>query len=97
MKVKNIKKAITSLVLVGAVASNSILAMAATDNVDGGTWSHGTNLTKCYSNYYHGSYYHNSTAINGDATASKDYAYAGDTSYASVSRTLTGNTAYYGF
>ncbi|MBQ8999834.1 MAG: lactococcin 972 family bacteriocin [Clostridium sp.] len=98
MKTKNIKKALTSMVVAGMVLSNSVVAMAATKQVDGGNWGYGTNLTKCYSNYYHGSKSHNSTAINGNATSS----YSGQTSakytsYASVSRTLKGNTAYYGF
>lgn len=97
MKTKNIKKALTSMVVAGMVLSNSVVAMAATANVDGGKWTYGTNVTKCYSNYYHGGSAHNSTAINGNGTASKASASKGYTSYASVSRTWSGNTAYYGF
>ena len=98
MKTKNIKKVLTSMLVAGVILSNSIIAMAATVQVDGGTWAYGTNVTKCYSNYYHGSRAHNSTAINGNATASySGQVSAKNTSYASVSKTLTGNTAYYGF
>lgn len=96
MKVKSIKKSLTALVLGGIILSNSSIAMAAKTSVGGGTLYHGVTFTKCYSNYYHATKTHMSSAMNGKGDIVKsNWTSARYTSYASVSRTLTGNQAFY--
>lgn len=96
MKIKSIKKSLTALVLGGIILSNSSIAMAAKTYVGGGTLYHGVTLTECYSNYYHATKLHMSSAINGKGKLVKSgWVNSRFTSYASVVRTLTGNESYY--
>jgi len=66
----------------------------------GGTWSYGTNgpNNTVFSNFYHATRKHGSTAENGagNAARSADTA-AGRTSKASIRKTYAGNHAYYRF
>ena len=95
MKIKNIKKSITALVLGGVILSNSAVAMAAKKNLSGGILYYGVTISECYSNYFHAGKEHRSTAINGkgDSCVSK-WVSVDKTSYASVKRTLTGNESF---
>ncbi|WP_195988343.1 lactococcin 972 family bacteriocin [Clostridium sp. D53t1_180928_C8] len=96
MKIKNIKKSITALVLGGIILSNSAVAMAAKKNIGGGILYYGVTFTECYSNYYHSTKTHMSTAVNGKGYMKKSYwINSRYTSYASIDRTLTGNASYY--
>lgn len=62
---------------------------------EGGTWSHGTN-DGVYSNYHHPSKRHGSTAMNGRGLSKKvTNIPSGSWSYASISKTLAGNSAYW--
>ena len=96
MKIKSIKKSLTALVLGGIILSNSSIAMAAKTYIGGGTLYHGVTFKDCYSNYYHPKKLHMSTAMNGKGDLEKsEWTIARYTSYASVSRTLSGNEAFY--
>lgn len=96
MKIKSIKKSLTALVLGGIILSNSSIAMAAKSYLGGGTLYHGVTFTECYSNYYHATKTHMSSAMNGKGNLKKSYwTNPRYTSYASVSRTVSGNEAYY--
>lgn len=95
MKIKNIKKSITALVLGGIILSNSAVAMAAKKNLSGGILYYGVTISECYSNYFHAGKEHRSTAINGkgDSYVSK-WTAVDKTSYASVKRTFTDNQSF---
>lgn len=96
MKIKSIKKSLTALVLGGIILSNSSIALAAVTNIGGGTLYNGVTLKECYSNYYHPTKVHMSSAMNGKGLLVKsNWVNAGYTSYASVSKTLSGNQAFY--
>lgn len=96
MKIKSIKKSLTALVLGGIILSNSSIAMAAKSYLGGGTLYHGVTVKECYSNYYHATKAHMSSAMNGKGKLSKsNWTSPRYTSYASVVRTVTGNESYY--
>ena len=96
MKIKSIKKSLTALVLGGIILSNSSIALAAVTNIGGGTLYNGVTLKECYSNYYHPTKAHMSSAMNGKGILKKSYwTNPRYTSCASVTRTLTGNQAFY--
>jgi lactococcin 972 family bacteriocin len=62
---------------------------------EGGTWSHGTN-DGVYSNYYHPSKRHGSTAMNGRGLSHKVTGIpSGSWSYARIGKTMAGNSAYW--
>lgn len=91
------RRSVSGMVVAGAVAVGLVVggaapAHAVTQNVGGGTWSYGVTATTNYSNYYHGSYYHRSTAYNSSGTQ-RAYGEAGYWSRAGVKATLSGNQA----
>jgi lactococcin 972 family bacteriocin len=87
---------------VDAITTWGGVSMPAGDNTpqygahpEGGTWSHGTN-DGVYSNYYHPSKRHGSTAMNGRGNSNRVTGIAsGSWSYASISKTTAGNSAYW--
>ena len=96
MNIKRIKKSVTALVLGGIILSNSAVAMAAKKNIGGGILYYGVTFSECYSNYYHGTKTHMSSAMNGKGKLVKsEWVRARYTSFASVERTLSGNASYY--
>lgn len=58
-------------------------ALRTVESVGGGTWDYGVINDMLHSGYYHGSLYHSSTATS-SYDSEKDYADAGDNSYAEV-------------
>ncbi|WP_373887300.1 lactococcin 972 family bacteriocin [Actinomyces bowdenii] len=70
-----------------------------TANVAGGRWSYGTNWKVVYSNFYHPSRCHGSSAqtYNGLVTARSARTAAGHWSYAQVRRSTNTNEAFYWF
>ena len=69
-------------------------ALKSSANVGGGVWDYGTRVVglrtkECYSNYYHETNRHSSTAKIGTQSSGKVVADAGKTSYASVRGGLT--------
>lgn len=96
MKIKSIKKSLTALVLGGIILSNSSIAMAAKSYFGGGILYHGVTLTECYSNYYHATKAHMSSAMNGRGKIVKSsWTPVRYTSYATVEKTLIGNQSFY--
>lgn len=87
-----IASALSCVMVVGGTA----IALAAQANVDGGTWSYGVNDTHVYSNYYHPTCKHGSTA-EGTFTARSGCVGPGQTSYASAPKKWRGNQSYYSF
>lgn len=96
MKLKN--KVVSMALAAGALTIGATLgatpANAYTSYPEGGTWDYG-NSGKTWSNYYHGSKKHRSTACNSYTCLRSADAAKGNWSYASVSWTVTGNTWYY--
>ncbi|MBC3185963.1 lactococcin 972 family bacteriocin [Corynebacterium sp. zg-331] len=61
---KKLSRSLAATALSGAlVAGGAAAALAIQVNVDGGTWSYGINSTHVYSNYYHPTTKHGSTAV----------------------------------
>lgn len=97
MKKRTIIGTISSVALASSLLTAGAAFATTVYPPEGGTWSYGVQPTATvYSNYYHGSLTHGSTACNGypACTRSADRP-AGTTSYASRVPTLWGNTAYY--
>lgn len=93
----SIKKTATRAITAGILLTTTAAGIASADNVGGGIWNHGFGLTTVYSNYYHPSTCHGSTAIG----TVKNY--SGNTNpgvwaYASSQRTSSGtNQAYWNY
>ena len=89
MKVR-IKKFMSMMLVAGLlVTSSAVPTLAASANVSGGIWSYGTsvvglNQKRVYSNYYHASKTHKSSASIGTRTSTSGWTSAGVTSYASA-------------
>lgn len=66
-----------------AIVTPGTVLPRASQSVGGGSWDYGVVGGYLYSGYYHGSLYHSSTAKSYYGT-DKDYAYAGDSSFAEV-------------
>ena len=97
MKKTQIASAISLIVLATSLVSVSTAFATTTYPSEGGKWDYGVSpLTTVYSNYYHATRTHGSTACNGigGCTRSVD-TQRGNTSYASRTPTAWGNTAYY--
>ncbi|WP_411742030.1 lactococcin 972 family bacteriocin [Raineyella sp. W15-4] len=90
-----IAKAIaTAVVTLGIAAGSAASANATVVPVGGGTWNYGVGGI-VWSNYYHGSKVHGSTACSGVRCVASPWTPQGRWSYASTSATLAGNTAYW--
>lgn len=83
-----------ALVVGGATAAN-----AATKSAEGGKLDYGVDYGygSVWSNYYHPSKAHGSTACNSMSCSRSDRVPAGRWSYASMGSTLGGNSSYYWF
>ncbi|MFP1627016.1 lactococcin 972 family bacteriocin [Streptomyces sp. 5K101] len=92
----NIKKVVRLGVATGAlVVATATPALAVVVNAGGGTWDYGTNSSTVWSNYYHGSLCHGSTAVGTYTDRSPDTA-AGRWSYASApERDFVEDKSYY--
>ncbi|MCY9787584.1 lactococcin 972 family bacteriocin [Nocardiopsis sp. EMB25] len=93
MKINFRRTTVTVLLTSGLALGAAGIAAADVDYVGGGTWYHGITETRVYSNYYHGSVCHGSTAVG--TTVVRDSAPAGGTSRASAPRAWTNNQSYY--
>ncbi len=97
MKKRTIIGAISSVALAASLLTAGAAVATVVNPPEGGTWDYGvTPFTTVWSNYYHGSRTHGSTACTGypSCTRSADKA-PGTWSYASRVPTLWGNTSYY--
>ncbi|WP_344972270.1 lactococcin 972 family bacteriocin [Salinactinospora qingdaonensis] len=80
------RRVVTPVLMGGAIAAVAGgAAFAVTEYPEGGVWEHGVEYGTVYSNYYHSSTCHSSTAV-GDYT-DRDTAGAGEWSYASAPKT----------
>lgn len=79
-------KKIFSLILGSSILLiSSVSALAATQNVSGGTWNYGISNSKVYSNYYHKTKKHSSSVKNGyNERSYSGTVGANKTSYASI-------------
>lgn len=89
-------KKFVNMITIAFVFSFFVLPVFATiEMAGGGRWDYGVNKYDggtCWSNYYHESCRHGSTAMNGDGDVDQaDGIDAGEESYASVSSTSHGN------
>ncbi|WPF66572.1 MULTISPECIES: lactococcin 972 family bacteriocin [unclassified Corynebacterium] len=92
---KKISRGLAATALSGAlVAGGAAAALAAQVNVGGGIWTYGTDGGQVYSNYYHPTARHGSTAV-GTITANSGCVNPGLTSYASAPKKWRGNQSYY--
>lgn len=93
------KKVIALFTTCVVLAGSTVPALAATANVGGGVWSYGTTISgvkkKAYSNYYHGSKTHKSTASVGTNSNTSGWVKAGNTSYASATGAWRTDTHVY--
>lgn len=87
---RGIKLAATSGALIIAAAAP---ALATVESVGGGTWDHGAGTATVWSDYYHGTKCHGSTAVG--EYIDSDEAAKGSWSFAQASVKLSGNKAYY--
>lgn len=80
-----------STIVPAPALDNAAISPNTTVNVGGGTWTYGTSMgfngNTVYSNYYHPTLYHSSTAIIGSQD-NTSYADAGQWSYASANGSL---------
>ncbi|MFJ9546073.1 lactococcin 972 family bacteriocin [Streptomyces erythrochromogenes] len=84
-----------AVVAAGFVLAASVPAVAATSQVSGGTWMYGTNSSDMvYSNYYHPTRCHGSSA-QGKYLAQSGNVDKDRTSYASAPEAWSGNKSYY--
>lgn len=103
MKNNMLKKAVSTLMIAGVLATSTVPALAATANVGGGVWDYGTkvagiNQKKVYSNYYHAKKKHKSSVSIGTLAVSSGWVAKGDTSYASAKGEWDADThAYYNY
>lgn len=84
----------TGLLSTGLLIAGAGVAEAAQHYVGGGIWTEGMDSKNTYSNYYHPSRHHGSTACNAFGCDRKS-APAGKTSFAAVPRTSFGNKTYW--
>jgi hypothetical protein len=87
---RGFKLAVASGALVMAAAAP---ALAVVENVGGGTWDHGAGTAVVWSDYYHGTKCHGSTAVG--KYIDSDEAGKGSWSFAQAEVALSGNKAYY--
>lgn len=89
-----IKRSLKAATIAGAlIVAAATPAMAVVEYVGGGTWDHGAGTAIVWSDYYHSSKCHTSTAV-GEYT-DKAQAGAGYWSFAQADVALYGNKAYY--
>ncbi|MFG2562751.1 lactococcin 972 family bacteriocin [Streptomyces sp. NPDC048496] len=92
MKIKNgLKVGIAAGALVVAAATPALATI--TYPAEGGTWDHGAGTAIVWSDYYHGSKCHGSTAVG--KYIDSDEAAKGSWSFAQATVALSGNKAYY--
>jgi lactococcin 972 family bacteriocin len=94
------KFGLVAVLAVSASVATAGAAYATTSYPDGGTWNYETNIFvtggPVFSNYYHPSQRHGSTAVNGQGGSDRSADRPGGTwSYASTPGTWWGNSAYY--
>ncbi|GAA1440475.1 lactococcin 972 family bacteriocin [Nocardiopsis tropica] len=90
-----LKRAAASLVLAaGLTAATAGVADAAISYVGGGTWYHGLTTGRVYSNYFHATLCHGSTAV-GTYTVTSAAMLPGKTSEASAPRAVNHNETYW--
>ncbi|WP_285730865.1 lactococcin 972 family bacteriocin [Nocardiopsis sp. ATB16-24] len=90
-----LKKAMVTLaVAAGLTAGTAGVASAATEYVGGGTWWHGLTASTVYSDYFHATRCHGSTAVGTYTVRSTGYL-PGYTSKATAPRALYNNETYW--
>jgi lactococcin 972 family bacteriocin len=92
---KLVRRFVAPILLAMALAGGAATAASATITYppEGGTWDHGWNVNRVWSNYLHQNICHGSTAV-GQTTVSRT-ASAGNWSLADARVKLAGNKAYY--
>ncbi|MEU1898521.1 lactococcin 972 family bacteriocin [Nocardiopsis dassonvillei] len=88
------RAAATLAIAAGLTAGTAGVAAAAVSYVGGGTWYHGLTSSVVYSDYFHGSRCHGSTAVGRYTVTSAAYL-PGYTSRASAPRALSNNESYW--
>lgn len=89
------KKVLSSVLISGTILTSAVTAFADTVNTpSGGRWDYGVGGGIVWSNYYHSSLTHKSTAV-GKTTYASEWKLPGYKSYASTSSASWGNKAYY--
>ncbi|GAA3852586.1 lactococcin 972 family bacteriocin [Streptomyces sp. NPDC003631] len=92
MKIKSgLKASLAAGALVIAAATPALATI--TYPAEGGTWDHGAGTAIVWSDYYHGSKCHGSTAVG--KYIDSDEAASGSWSFAQADVALSGNKAYY--
>lgn len=97
-KMNRITRAVSTAVLaLGIASAGAAVANAATNvvSVGGDKWTYGVSSGTTFSNYYHGSKVHGSTACSSVRCAESPWTPKGRESRASTWATLGGNTAYW--
>lgn len=91
----NMRRVFATVSLAAGITIGSAgAALAVTEYVGGGAWDHGfMGNDYVYSNYYHGSVCHGSTAVG--TYTSRASAPAGSTSYAQAPRANSNNETYW--
>ncbi|MDR0951133.1 MAG: lactococcin 972 family bacteriocin [Candidatus Ancillula sp.] len=89
-----IKKITSTLIGGGLILAGAAAPAFSAQNVGGGTWKY--NMTDIvYSDYYHPSVNHGSTACNWSKCDKQQWNDAGTWSHAQVGRGITGNKVYW--
>lgn len=90
-----LKRAAATLVIAaGLTAGTASVATAAISYVGGGTWYHGLTSGRVYSDYFHATRCHGSTAV-GTYTVTSAAMLPGKTSEASAPRAVSNNETYW--
>lgn len=74
---------------------NSSISPRITEYAGGGTWDHGISIDQVWSNYYHGTKIHGSTAENTNGQYFSGWKDPGVWSYKSIKASLWGNKVYW--
>ncbi|EPY2275055.1 lactococcin 972 family bacteriocin [Clostridium sporogenes] len=94
MNKKTINKKIASIALLISILGSTTTAFAY-QYVGGGQWDHGITYAKVWSNYYHSSAVHGSTAGNKNGKYFSGWKSPGAWSYKKINASVYGNTAYW--
>lgn len=96
MRKRNILGTAAVLALLGGGLSAGAAFATTEYPPEGGTWDYGVTPLYVYSNYYHGTRTHKSTACSNAGCAYSGWVSAGSTSYATMNpSTFGGNEAFY--